>query len=48
MTYSVQAISVKGSASQSQDLLLGIGITSQLVCWIDIFQRGLMFFPLKP
>ena len=47
-SYSVQAISVKRCTSQSQDLLLGIGITSRLVWWTDIFKRSLTFFPLKP
>ncbi len=48
MSYSVQAISGKGFLSQSQDLRLGIVITSQLVCWTDIFESSMMFSPLKP
>lgn len=46
-SYSVQAISVKGFTSQSQDLRLGIVVTSQLVCWTDIFKRSMMLSPLK-
>lgn len=45
MPYSVQAIGVKGCTSQSQDLRLGIVVTSQLVCWTDTF--SITFSPLK-
>lgn len=45
-SYSVQAIGVKGFTSQSQDLRLGIVVTSQLVRWTDIV--GIIIAPLKP
>lgn len=45
ISYSVQAIGVKGFTSQSQDPRLGVVVTSQRVCWTDMFST--VSSPLK-
>lgn len=46
-SYSVQAISVRGSTSQSQDRLLGSCFTSRFARWTDIFEGRWTFCPLE-